>query len=122
MLTRFSTVTCPQCGHSAKPITKQPGSDNVSAALSLTGIVGTAYDAYRLTGAELYCPQCGHQFADSIQAKAKTTARSLFSRAKDFAAKTAAEIQAPVCGACHQRIDDPPPAACPHCGVPLARP
>jgi hypothetical protein len=71
MLTRFTVTTCPACGRSAKPTAQQPGNETVHGVLNAVPFAGTAYSAYRLSGAKLFCPHCGHQYPESLQEKAR---------------------------------------------------
>jgi hypothetical protein len=113
MITRFQPVTCPACNHTGKPVAKEPGSESVNGVLNFVPGVGTAYSAWRITGAKLYCAACGHQLTESLQTKAVAAV----TQARDRAAQLAANLQSSACPACHTQIPDSNARFCPECGT-----
>lgn len=114
MITRFSKATCPACGKVDKPTVKAPGNETTGTLLDVVPVASMAYQSYRLSGAELYCQHCGHQFTESIQEKAK----GLFGRAvaAGMKAKEAVAGEVAQCATCKRWIK-PGMKFCPECGA-----
>jgi hypothetical protein len=104
MITRLSTVTCPDCGHTGKPQVKGEG----HALLMFIPVVGDVIAAKDALSAKLHCAGCGLRFTDSAGSKIAAAASA------GMKAATSA------IGAARGRFGVPAnPAAkfCPACGV-----
>jgi ribosomal protein S27E len=75
MMTRFSTVTCPKCGHTGKP--KVEGG---AGALSLIPVVGELAEIHSAANRTLHCAKCGEPLTQSLKSKFQ----SLQAKAKDW--------------------------------------
>lgn len=109
MLTRFTTATCPHCGHTGKPTAKDPGNETTHSVLNFVPLAGIAYTGWRGSQATLHCTHCGAQLTDSLTTKAAAA----LDKARDLTAAIAAIQRCPTCSHPH-----PPAKFCPECGAP----
>lgn len=117
MLTRFSSVTCPRCGHAAKPEVRGD-----AGALSLIPLVGRLAEVHAAATRTLHCRKCGEQLTEPIITKVQQAARTAKDRYDGWSRASAPDsAAASTCQRCGGTL-----AAeakfCSGCGVPTASP
>ena len=112
MITRYSIVKCPSCGHEGKPRAEAPDAGPLGWIPGVIGMVVTAHEA---TAATLHCAKCGAAFTDSLQNKAMKVAVSAKTAASKFLDELKTAPSCPRCGCA--------PLAgarfCAECGLPV---